>query len=197
MTRYSKDHKAKSRERIVAEAAKALRQKGFDGIGVADIMKRAGMTHGGFYAHFPSKDALIVEAIAHALKDSHEGLVDRATSSDQASTKLGALVGEYLSEPHRDHPELGCPIAATGSDIARLDPEIQKQIKPDLEAWVESYIAAAGGEARSATGLTAICAMIGAMQLSRMTADPALSDRILDQVRRELQDRAGQDAARS
>lgn len=114
-----------SHERIVEVAARTLRRNGYDGVGVADVMKQAGLTHGGFYAHFASRDALLAEALVHAGRDS-AAIMGRRISQRQArgKTALQALVESYLSETHLRDVEDGCVIAALGSEMHRQTPAL-------------------------------------------------------------------------
>src|SRR5262245_10098091 len=112
--KVTREQAVENRERIVAAAARLFREHGFDGIGVADIMKSAGLTHGGFYGHFGSKDDLAAEACARAL-DRSVTKWDAIAAAD--GDPLATIVGSYLSEAHRDRPGSGCMVAAVGSDV--------------------------------------------------------------------------------
>src|SRR5499426_1133141 len=116
--------KAETRERIVRAAARAIRKRGYEGVAVAEVMKDAGLTHGGFYAHFESRDALLAAAAEQAGAESNERL-SRAIASAKPGEELTALVDTYLSERHVTAPEegLGCAIAAAGSEVPRQQPE--------------------------------------------------------------------------
>jgi len=113
--KVSREQAALNRERIVDVAARLFREKGYDGIGVADLMKNAGLTHGGFYGHFASKEDLMVEACQHALEKSLDGW--RAKIASHPQRALPAIVDSYLSTRHRDQPGGGCPAAAMGVDV--------------------------------------------------------------------------------
>jgi AcrR family transcriptional regulator len=116
--RYDAEHKARTRTTLLAEAAKAIRSEGPHKVGVAEIMARAGLTHGGFYAHFESKDALIAAAIATMFKESLVAF-ERGTSGPGPARALDAYISTYLSERHRDARETGCPLAALAADVPR------------------------------------------------------------------------------
>src|SRR5437868_13219069 len=123
--RYSKDHKQETHARIVKKASVRLREKGAHGIGVADLMKEAGLTHGGFYAHFDSREALVVEAFGYAM--------DRATErwrklAEQMppEKRFGSIVESYLTPLHRDDAGNGCAVPALGAEIARESPKTRK-----------------------------------------------------------------------
>src|SRR6476469_9112942 len=119
--RYSKEHKQETHDRIVRKASVRLREKGAHGIGVADLMKEAGLTHGGFYAHFDSRDALVIEAFAYAMDRSiaRWRKLAEETSTDK---RFAAIVESYLTPLHRDDPGRGCAITSLGAEIARESP---------------------------------------------------------------------------
>src|SRR3954466_14937410 len=124
--KVSREQAAANRERIVEAAAQLFRERGFDGIGVADLMKEAGLTHGGFYGHFSSKDELIAEASALALSESLEDwtrLADR-----KHDDPLSAMAGAYLATRHRDDPGAGCLLAALGPDVSRQGPAVRRAV---------------------------------------------------------------------
>ena len=122
--KVSREQAVQNRERIVEAAAQLFRERGFDGIGVADLMKEAGLTHGGFYGHFSSKEDLIAEASARALTRS---LADWSKVADRASgDPLSAVAGFYLSSRHRDNPGAGCLLAALGPDVSRQGPAVRR-----------------------------------------------------------------------
>jgi TetR/AcrR family transcriptional repressor of nem operon len=174
-------------ERIVDTAARALRGTGFHGIGVADIMKQAGLTHGGFYAHFPSRDVLLAEALERAGQDSQERL-RRSIAAGEARglSQFRALVEGYLSERHLKTPESGCPVAALASEMPRQ----AEQVREAAAHRVRSLLAAVeatlppghpeGGAAAVASQL------VGALQLARTLGDNAQGRRHLAAARRFL-----------
>lgn len=160
--------KALTHERIVETAARAIRRAGCQGVGVADIMKEAGLTHGGFYAHFPSRDALLVEALDWAGRDSAERmsarLDKRAGSGDSA---LRTLVQAYLTEEHAAHAERGCPVATLVAEMPRQVPEVQEAGRASVSNLVERVRGAlpAGADPQQAWVITS--ALVGALQLAR------------------------------
>ena len=133
--RHSNAEKAKTHKRIVAIAAKRFREEGLAGIGIADLMKEAGLTVGGFYKHFKSRDALVAEAVGSAL-EIWKRQVDAAASGGPPVT-YESLVDNYLSKAHRDHPGAGCPVGALAGDIARSDKQtralVTRQIRDNIE----------------------------------------------------------------
>src|SRR5438309_11307963 len=133
--RHSKAEKAKTHKRIVAIASKRFREEGLAGVGIADLMKEAGLTVGGFYKHFDSRDDLVAEAVGSAL-GAWKRQVDAAASGGPPVT-YESLVDDYLSEAHRDQPGTGCPVVALAGDIASSDKRtravVTRQIREDLE----------------------------------------------------------------
>jgi len=124
--KVSREQAAEHRQRILEAAARRFRERGFEGIGVADLMKEAGLTHGGFYGHFSSKEDLIAEASDRALTQS---LARWGKLADRASgDALSALAGEYLTSRHRDDPGAGCVLAALGPDVARQGPAVRRSV---------------------------------------------------------------------
>ena len=168
----------KTRQRIVGAASREFRRRGIDGIGVADIMGQVGLTHGGFYNHFSSKEDLVRVALETCGREGCERLRRRA---DEGKGLEGIIRG-YLQAEHRDHPETGCVAACLAADVGRQPRETRRRITPVLGEMV-SIIAEhlppsfRGGE-REATALAIFSLMIGALQMARAVADPALSDRI-------------------
>ena len=124
--KVTREQAARNRERIVETAAKLFREKGFDGIGVADLMKAAGLTHGGFYGHFGSKEALLGEAASRALAGAGTGW--QALMAAHPDDPLGTVARSYLSPAHRDNPGLGCAISALGADISRAGPTVREAV---------------------------------------------------------------------
>lgn len=174
--RFPKDHKAKTREKILDAAATVFRRDGFAGAGVDAVMREAGLTAGGFYAHFPSKDALFAEVIVHALRKSTLYTGPHLDGLGGAEWVMAA-VGRYLSPPHRDRVESGCPLPPLLSEVARGTPEAKAGFEDELRKAAErigGHLAGPGDDAFAVLAL-----MVGGMVLARGVADPALSDRIL------------------
>jgi TetR/AcrR family transcriptional repressor of nem operon len=190
--KVSREQVALNRERIVDTAARLFRQKGYDGIGVADLMKSAGLTHGGFYGHFASKEDLLAEATAHALTGSVQRWAQQAAAAATPSAALAGIAGRYLSATHRDQPETGCAITALGADVARLGPAVRGALTVGATgqiAVLEQCAAAAGASAVEARrqALASYAAMVGAMVLARAVDGEALSEEILAAVRASLE----------
>lgn len=157
-------------ERIVEVAARAIRRGGYDGVGVADIMKEAGLTHGGFYAHFDSRNAMLTEALARAGRVSEAALAERIQACQaRGVSPLRAIIEAYLSEAHLDHVEQGCPVAALSSEMPRQAPEVLAASAERVQALIQRLQLAlpAGDEAKAQAQLI-LSTMLGAVQLARV-----------------------------
>jgi TetR/AcrR family transcriptional repressor of nem operon len=177
--KVTRERAAENRERIVEAAARLFRERGFDGIGVADLMKRAGLTHGGFYGHFSSKEDLIAEASAHAMTRSLAGWSRFGESGDP----LSALAGAYLSAKHRDNPGAGCLLAALGSDASRQGPPVRSAISNHVRSAVDfllKLVPGKSGAARRQKAIGTYATLVGAMVMARAVDDRSLSQEILD-----------------
>lgn len=185
--RKSKEETAKTRARIVLSAATNLRKHGIAGTALADLMHEAGLTHGGFYRHFESKDQLVAEACAAAM-DSLLVAMKKAVSRKGARNPLTLTTSKYLSTDHRDHPENGCPLAGLGSELARCDDDVRR-VATDafrrLTSLLEEQLDLLGQTAKR-RAIVSACTMIGAMTMSRIVDDPSLSDAILKETERSL-----------
>jgi len=185
---WNKEHKQSTRRRIVEAAAAALRARGLEGVGVGEIMKQAGLTHGGFYAHFPSKDALVAEALAQAA-DQTGAWLRRAAGAAIEGDALLAVADTYLSPPHREHPERGCPVAALGAEVVRDGGEAHVALEAGIRARLARLkeIAAGPGEAdRERQAIGTLAAMVGGMILARAMSDRHEGDQTLATVRQFL-----------
>src|SRR5437762_2268915 len=181
--RYSKTHKQETHERIVKTAAKSFRKRGIGGLGLVPLMKETGLTHGGFYAHFKSKDALIGEAIDEAFGQTIERL-QRAAQAAPQKTSRRAVLDEYISEAHRDDPSIGCVIAALGTETARLKPAIREHFDRNLESMLKMLMDDGKATASRAHAIRTLAMAIGALILSRTVRSKELSSEILDAARR-------------
>jgi AcrR family transcriptional regulator len=159
-------------ERIVETAARAIRSAGFQGMGVADIMKAAGLTHGGFYAHFESRDALLAEALERAGQESAQHL-DRATARHgaQGVSPLRALVDSYLSERHRKSPGSGCAVAALACEMPRQAPQVQQAAGARVRGLIDKVRRALPPAQPAGTAEANAAQMVGALQLARALHD--------------------------
>ncbi len=185
--RVSREQAAQTRERIVEAASALFRAKGFGGVGVADIMKEADLTHGGFYGHFGSKDDLAVEASRRALEGSAARW--RNIVAEAGDKPYPALIEHYLTARHRDDPARGCALAALGTDAARGSKALRGAFAEGLQRLLDLLTEALPGFSKPARRRKAVAAMatlVGAVTLARAVHDPALSEEILDAARQEL-----------
>jgi TetR/AcrR family transcriptional regulator, transcriptional repressor for nem operon len=183
--RQSAEEKARTHERIVEIASARIREKGIEGPGVAEIMQAAGLTHGGFYKHFGSRDDLIAEAAEHAFAYADQTLDHHAHDPHDP---LASWVDWYVSEQHRDDPGAGrCPVAALVGDVGRAD----DGVRGGYDALVERYLGVledmlgGGGDARQQATI-AVSTLVGSLVLARAIDDDTLSDEILRTVREAL-----------
>jgi TetR/AcrR family transcriptional regulator, transcriptional repressor for nem operon len=173
--RYPVEETAAKHERIVREASRLFRERGFENVSVAEVMKAAGLTHGAFYAHFGSKEELQAAAVAYGQKVS----LGRAQRSKSNKKSKGSFADRYLSRWHRDNPGDGCTMAALAQEVARSSPELKAAFEQGLEEILPAI-----GERKEAIFQAA--AMIGGVVLARAVRDPRLSDEILESVRQKL-----------
>jgi TetR/AcrR family transcriptional repressor of nem operon len=190
--RYSKEHKLETHARIVKKASVRLREKGAHGIGVADLMKEAGLTHGGFYAHFDSREALVIEAFAYAMDRGTERWRKLAeqTPPDQ---RLASIVDSYLTPLHRDDPGRGCAIPTLGAEIARESPKTRKAFAAKLEQMIDMLAVQIPDVPRKAArkqATAAIATMMGTLVMARVAGSGDFSDEILGAGRDAVLDRA-------
>lgn len=174
--RYPAKETAAKHERIVKEASRLFRERGFENVTVGEVMKAAGLTHGAFYAHFASKQDLEKAAIAYGQR------VSAGRAREAGSTKKGrkAYADRYLSPRHRDNPGNGCSMAALGEEVARSTPEI----KEAFEQGLEEILSAQGGDRKET--IFEAAALLGGVVLARAVQSPRLSDEILESVRQKI-----------
>src|SRR6202171_2845327 len=190
--RYSREHKLETHARIVKKASVRLREKGAHGIGVADLMKEAGLTHGGFYAHFDSREALVIEAFAYAM-DRGTGRCRKRAQQTPADKRLATIVDSYLTPVHRDDPGRGCAIPTLGAEIARESPRTRKAFAAKLEQMIDMLAAQIPDVPRKAArkqAMAAIATMMGTLVLARIAGSGDFSDEILGAGRDAVIDRA-------
>jgi AcrR family transcriptional regulator len=169
--------KEASHERIVSVAARAIRRSGYDGTGVADIMKEAGLTHGAFYAHFPSREAMLAEAANRACADSAAAAAHVVASVPNGQA-LASMLRSYLSQEHLEQIESGCPLAALGSETPRQAPEVRRATTRHIKAMVDLVARQSpdwGQPAAHERALLTVAAMVGTLLLARAVDEPALS----------------------
>src|SRR5215470_197227 len=190
--RYSKEHKQETHARIVRKAAVRLREKGAHGIGVADLMKEAGLTHGGFYAHFDSREALVIEAFNYAMGRSteHWRKLAEQTPPDK---RFATIVESYLTAIHRDDPGHGCAVPTLGPEIARETAKTRRAFAARLDDMIEmiaDLVPELPRKAARAQAIAAISTMAGALVLSRVAGSGEFSEEILDAGREVVLERA-------
>jgi len=183
--RYAKDHKEKTRQRIIEVAAQNFRERGFEGEGIASVMQGAGLTNGAFFNHFSSKEDLAREVVAYAMAERLDFLNERIATEGGSTA---AYVESYLSTRHRDNPQQGCPIATLVADVARRSEPVREAFAEGMDALVnrlsEQWPALPAAEARRKA--IALYALInGALQMARATKDNALSEEILAAAKQE------------
>lgn len=195
MVRYSKEHKEETRRRILEAAARAYREEGVEGVGIGELMQSIGLTHGGFYAHFDSKDALVAEACESVRSTLAQSWFARAEEAGGAEG-LRRVIRGYVSRQHRDEPGLGCLMPALAADASRAAPEVRASFTRSLRGLVAGVarllrgargVPAAAAESGGAVpdeALVLVSGMVGAVLLARAADDPELSDRILLAARR-------------
>lgn len=179
--RYSKEHKQETHARIVRKASVRLREKGAHGIGVADLMKEAGLTHGGFYAHFDSREALVVEALAYAM-DRSMAHWRKAAEETPPEKRFATIVESYLTPLHRDDPGRGCAVPTLGAEIARESPKTRKAFAAKLEQMIDMIADQLPDLPRKAARKQAsatLATMMGTLVLSRIAGNGEFSDEIL------------------
>ncbi len=190
--RYSKEHKQETHARIVKKASVRLREKGAHGIGVADLMKEAGLTHGGFYAHFDSREALVIEAFAYAMDRSTERW-RKVAEQTPAEKRLATIVESYLTPVHRDDPGHGCAVPTLGAEIARESPKTRKAFAGKLEQMIDmmaDQILDVPRKTARKQAMAALAAMMGTLVLSRIAGTGEFSDEILASGREAVLERA-------
>ena len=190
--RYSREHKLETHARIVKRASVRLREKGAHGIGVADLMKDAGLTHGGFYAHFDSREALVIEAFAYAMDRSTERWrkLGEQTPPDK---RLATIVDSYLTTVHRDDPGHGCAVPTLGAEIARESPKTRKAFAAKLEQMVDmlaEQIPALPRKTARRQAIATLATMMGTLILARIGGNGEFSDEILAAGREAVLGRA-------
>ena len=188
MKRASAKSKEVTHERIVETAARAIRRSGYNGTSVADIMKEAGLTHGGFYAHFPSREAMLAEAADRAGAES-VAISTRVAATAPPKQALQALVRAYLSKEHVKSVEMGCPIAALGSEMPRQAPEVRRAATRRIKEMIDvvaRQLPDWGQPTAHEHALVTVATSVGALLLARAVDDPKLSDAFLEATVKHL-----------
>jgi TetR/AcrR family transcriptional repressor of nem operon len=186
MPRGPSPKKQETHDRIVRTAAAAIRKHGFQGISVADLMQEAGLTHGGFYAHFESRDAMLAEALDAAASESLDRL-SKAADDAKPDQALDATMDFYLSDRHVDTPERGCTLAALGSETVRQRPEVRRVATRrvrEMADLIERQMSGWGKTDRHEDALGVMSTLVGALLIARAVDDPQLSKQIRTAAKR-------------
>jgi TetR/AcrR family transcriptional repressor of nem operon len=180
--------KEASHERIVSVAARAIRRSGYDGTGVADIMKEAGLTHGGFYAHFASREAMLAEAATRACAESAAVAAGAAAASPSEQT-LATMLRAYLSREHLEQVEMGCPLVALGSETPRQAPEVRRATTRHIKEMIDFVARQSpdwGQPGAHERALVTLSTMVGTLLLARAVDEPALADALCEAAIKQL-----------
>ena len=186
--RYDRDHKTRIHRRIVNNASRQLRAKGLNGPAVTTLMKASGLTHGGFYRHFGSRDDLVIEAIEESLQELRDRLITAAKEVEPGEG-WKAMVRSYLSLERCDHPDDGCPIAALAPDIARTRSAVKQRSSAAILKFRQELLPCMPGKdagERATNFLAILSSMVGAIVIARTMPDPSVMQRILNCVRDHL-----------
>jgi TetR/AcrR family transcriptional regulator, transcriptional repressor for nem operon len=189
---HSKVSKANTHARLVESAAARFKERGVDGISLADLMKDLELTHGGFYKHFASRDELVTEALELALAQSGQAMRDRLFDGDNPD--IAGFVDFYLDESHRDGRAAGCAVAALAGDAPRKSADVQAQFRKQIERNLETLSEALGPglpEESRATALLILSALYGALTMARAVGDSPLSREVLRTVRKRILNLSG------
>jgi TetR/AcrR family transcriptional repressor of nem operon len=179
---HSQKDKEKTHAAIVEIAAQKMRESGTEGPGVAEIMKAAGLTHGGFYKHFDSRDDLVAEAVEAAVTQGRDGIAEVTRGTEDP---LAAFVDWYLSSTHRDHPGTGCAVVAFGADAARAGERVRGTYRDQVQRYIALMEELLGGEGEDVRrrAIAAVSEMVGALLIARAVGDEDLSEEILTAAR--------------
>src|SRR4051794_20392621 len=198
--RVSRIQAAENRQAVINVASRLFRERGFDGIGLKDLMEGAGLTQGAFYKQFASKEDLAVEASRRALESASHRWSEAAEQNPD--DPLSAVLAFYLSRDHREEKMDGCPIVALGSDAARQGPDVKAAFEAGIKAHLEvlgRLIAQTGGDELNGKAMAILSTMVGAVTLSRVVNDPDLAEALLnaavEQVREAVADRTDESAS--
>jgi TetR/AcrR family transcriptional repressor of nem operon len=190
LLRLTKEQAEQNRRIIVETASRMFRLQGLENVAVADVMKESGFTHGGFYNHFKSKDALATETVASSFDDAAKNLSEDIASGNDLQKALNAILADYLSPAHRDTSTGGCPASAFPVDAARSGKDVQTAFAEGIESYLEIFAAAMDGDKREARqrAVALLSGVVGALLLSRAVkkAQPKLSDELLSSARKQI-----------
>jgi TetR/AcrR family transcriptional repressor of nem operon len=183
--RYSPEHKAQNHENILSVAARSFREHGGDSSGIGTVMKKVGLTKGGFYRHFKSKDDLFVEAVARAFDEMGRGMMDVAKSAPEGEA-LRAMIEYYLSPRHANSPGMGCVVAALGPEFARKPLPVRKRIEASLDAYRERLLPFMPGQTREEKlekTRVLFSSMAGVLMMARLASDSQRREQRLMEAR--------------
>jgi TetR/AcrR family transcriptional repressor of nem operon len=184
--RYSPEHKAQNHENILAVAARSFREHGGDSSGIGTLMRKVGLTKGGFYRHFGSKDDLFVDAVARAFDEMGRGMLEVAKSAPEGQA-LRAIIEHYLSTRHANSPGMGCVVAALGPELARKPLSVRKRIEASLDAYRERLLPFVPGQTREeklAKVQLLFSSMAGVLTMVRVTSSPQRREQMLTEARK-------------
>ncbi len=184
--RYSPEHKAQNHEKILSMAARSFREQGGDSSGIGTVLKRVGLTKGGFYRHFESKDDLFVKAVARALDDMGRGMLEVAKLAPEGQA-LRAIIERYLSVRHANSPGMGCVVAVLGPEFARKPLSVRKRIEALLDAYRERLLPFVPGQTREeklANFGVLFASMAGVLTRARVISDPDSRERMLTEAKK-------------
>lgn len=193
---HSRAEKAQSRERIISAAAQTIRERGIDALSIGELMRSVGLTHGAFYVHFESRDALVAAALERALLDGEAASAAARRGVGKRTVK--SILNNYLSRAHRDAPGAGCAVAALAGDVARSGPATRRAMMQKMDNYLAAMAEAQGGapdEQAEDFSLAAWSTMVGAIALSRVFAGDPRSDRVLAAARQMILDQEARLAA--
>ena len=183
--RYSAEHKAQNHEKILSVATRSFRERGADTSGIGTVMKKVGLTKGGFYRHFQSKDDLFVEAVARAFDEMGKSMVEVANSAPEGHA-LPAMIEHYLSSRHANSPGTGCVLSALGPELARKPLSVRRRIEASLEAYRERLLPFIPGQTREeklATFRLLFPSMAGVLTMARVISTPEKREQMLKEAR--------------
>ena len=183
--RYRPEHKAEVHQKIVKDASRRVRAEGLNGAGVAAVMRDTGLTHGGFYKHFGSKDELLLESLREAFREIADSLAHAAEQS-QPEAAWKAIVKAYLSLEYCDHAERGCPLTALAPELARVDKRMRGQILAELVNYKDRMVPFMPGRRtadKERAFFSIFSTMIGAVEIARMLPEPAMREKVLASAR--------------
>jgi TetR/AcrR family transcriptional repressor of nem operon len=188
--RYAADHKNETHTTLLRAAAAAMRLRGPDGVGVVELMRSVGLTHGGFYAHFRNKDDLVAQAVTQMFTEAAR-VWDRATAGLPREQALGGYIDRYLSAAHRDDAARGCPLTSVAMDLSRQAGDARAAFDAGVERLLARLAAWLPTDAPPALASSVLTDMVGAVALARAVSDTTRSDQILAAARQSVRQRVG------